>query len=236
MLIQTGQVAKTLGVTNQTVHNWCKAGMPHTLITEGEHKGEKRFDLAAATAWRDANRKDPIKGGTREGAGRKRRRTATEKATPQLPLSEAEAIAALPPDQQAEARARQAELDAEEKRMDRFRRMIENGEAGFSEALAKMSKTDAERILRVIETRRAKLELDETAGKLIEKETADLAWAEALTWTRSGLETFPQRLEALLRPLLGLDAAGAELVRRTTQKAIRDLCETMAENPLAAVG
>lgn len=230
MLIQTGQVAKTLGVTNQTVHNWCKAGMPHTLITEGEHKGEKRFDLAAATAWRDANRKDPIKGGTREGAGRKRRRTATEKATAPLPLGELDGLS----DQEKEAaKAAKAEREAEEARMDRFRRMIENGEAGFSEALAKMSKTDAERILRVIETRRAKLELDETAGKLLEKEGVALAWAEALGWARSGLETFPQRLEAKLRPLLGLDAVGSEVLRRTSEQVIRELCESMAGNPLA---
>jgi len=226
----TVDIAVGLGVSRQTVRNWCQAGMPHTLVTEaGIHFGERRFDLDLCRAWVTDNRKECIKGGKREGAGRPRRVALVEAATAKMAFDR---HAGLSEEEKHKALEAEAEKDREDKQMGEYTAMMEGGAAGLSRAMAKMPKHQAERLIRVLEAHSAKLELDKERGSLLDKGECETAWAEALAWLKSGLESLPQRLALKLAPLLGLEEERAGLVRAEAGRIVSELCALMSERPL----
>lgn len=70
--VLSGEVAKQLGVTRQTIGNWAKGedGNPCPVLGVDEF-GRKRFDVEAVRAWATKHRGFGGRGGAREGAGRK---------------------------------------------------------------------------------------------------------------------------------------------------------------------
>jgi len=86
-------IARRWGVTDQTVYNYAKHGLPHTTDAEGRHW----FDPSSADRWRAQHIADTGKGGKRSGAGRKRRSGRKARGSEPLPLVTAAEESAVSP-------------------------------------------------------------------------------------------------------------------------------------------
>ena len=71
--LTTRELAEKLGRTAQSVRNWVDEGMPY--LEEGQRSGNPyRFDEQACRKWLAANKAGFGRGGTREGAGRPKKK------------------------------------------------------------------------------------------------------------------------------------------------------------------
>ncbi len=217
-MMMPSAVGAALGVTDQTVRNWCRKGLVHRRDAEGT----MWIDLEVARAYQKQYT-GHRHGGARKNAGRpgedgppaKSGAKAAEQATGMLPLS-AEAIEAQ---KAAEEAARSAGMLSTE--------------AGIAASLAgAMSVEEANRRIQVLKALSIQLELDERLGKLVKIEECRDEWMSMLIGLRTRLEALGPRMAPNIVSALKLDREQQKQLTTMITDAVKNMLEELANDPL----
>lgn len=203
-------LGKALGVSDQTVDNYRREGMP----VQVESPRGRRYDLAACTAWVQANKpgwKAPGvgRGGKREGAGR-----------PTQDVKSGPVGGGGDPDDEGLGDEELSLLTDARKQQEILRR-LDAGEGLFSiirecDITPRMAKTVNE----LVQTAARQVELSRTMGKLLEAEDVEAAWSEVLVDVDGVLREVPTAAARDAAVRLGLNATQQETLRTILQTAI----------------
>lgn len=232
-LLSTVQLAARLGVSDQTILNYAKEGMP-VVDVGGEGKG-KTYRESECREW-IAKNKGVVwagengavgagggagggavvgRGGRRKGAGRKPKMVGVG-TTPPSANPDPVAVLALFGD---DAR-RKAVLSDLKLGMD------------VLEIQARHSVTPqlARAIKELFDAQKAYLDTEERMGRLISAEEARTAWTLALTKVDTAVAGIPSRLGQELAALLGLDAVSQERVRVAVEGVVERVRDQIRQN------
>ena len=189
------ELARGLGVSDQTVYNRVRDGMP--VLGVGPD-GERRFDLEACRAWCQMHVRGAGRGGKRPGAGRKSEAEKREAARADGGPETTEAAAVI--GDKARLRAIHADLVQGMGVMDLVR------VHGITAPLAKTLTDTYTAALKG-------LELETETRKLLKVEDARTAWLETLAFVDGVLQNLPGQVAAEVAAMLKLDALAQESVR-----------------------
>jgi hypothetical protein len=217
-MMMPSAVGAALGVTDQTVRNWCRKGLAHRRDTEGtiwiDLEEAKRYKAQYTGHRHGGARKNAGRGGA-SGQSSKAPQGQGDDADGVLPLS-AEAIEAQ---KQAEEAARAAGMLSTE--------------AGIAASLAgAMSVEEANRRMQVLRALTMQLELDERLGKLVKIEECRDEWMGLLIGLRTRLEALGPRLAPNIVSALKLDREQQNRLTTMIGNAVRTMLEELANDPL----
>lgn len=213
-----------LPVTEQTLRNWSREGMPHK-----KRNGVRHFDLKACISWIKENKaaKANRHGGIREGAGRPPSEATMPKG-PQTGLGMAFGGAEA---DQTRRRGAEGELkrirggvvegggarplneDLTPLAHDQLRVLavlLEPNESGATKAAI-------ERLNALVALQQKQMAVAKTRGELVEADELAEAWARQVNVVRTAIEVIPTKAAKALAPLVGVP----EAVVREVEEALK---------------
>jgi len=180
--LTTGEYGRRVDASDQTVRNWCKAGV---IPARRDDRGQWRIDGDAADKALANNRRAHGRGGKRRGAGRKR----DEKRRDGLGYGDAEVVAAIgrreePPPRAMHISQMLAFTEEEARSIIAIGSRVALGPAHLDQ-------------LKTLEAiRKLKRENDAANGLLVEADQVRATWSETLRMLKMQLESVPARLAA----------------------------------------
>jgi predicted transcriptional regulator len=221
-LMMPSQIGAALGVTDQTVRNWCRKGLVHTRDREG-------------TAWIDLEEAKRYKaqytghrhGGRREGAGAKGQMGKLSNGQMKAEGGEGgEVLGILPLSPEALEAKRAAEEAA------RSAGMLST-EAGIAASLAgAMSVEEANRRMQVLKALTLQIELDRQRGELLLRTECEEAWGAVLIALRTKLEALGPRAAPNIAGRLGLSREQQQTLQVMLGDVARNMLGELSNDPL----
>jgi len=215
VLYTAPELARKLGVTDQTVYNWRDAGLACIV-----RDGVQRYELAAAQKWQRENSSELGRGGKRANAGAKKakvtelgRKLVTAAVLSDVPGS----IEAQPEKTAPVSIGSVADL------------MSQGDRAGLSPAQAKgLKETYGAAAL--------KLEIEKELGTLVIADEVEDEWAAFMKVIRTRIEGMPLKWAQSLRSVLKLDKPTFDKVVECLTRASEADLAAIASDPLGDSG
>jgi hypothetical protein len=221
-LMMPSQIGAELGVTDQTVRNWCRKGLVHTR----DREGTAWIDLEVARAYKQQYT-GHRHGGRRAGAGRGNGQRAK---LPNGQIGDAEGgdddVGVLPLSPEAIEAKRAAEEAA------RSAGMLST-EAGIAASLAgAMSVEEANRRMQVLKALTLQIELDRQRGELLQRSECEEAWGAVLIALRTKLEALGPRAAPNIAGQLGLSREQQQTLQVMLGDVARNMLAELSGDPL----
>lgn len=212
-LLSAPELARKLGVTDQTVYNWRDAGLACIV-----RDGVQRYELAAARKWQADNSSELGRGGKRANAGAKKAKV-TE-------LGRKLVTAAVLADCSGGIEAQPARSGDSPVSIDSVQDLMSQGDrAGLSPAQAKgLKETYGAAAL--------KLEIEKELGTLVAADEVEESWAAFMKVIRTRIEGMPLKWAQSLRAVLKMDKAMFDKVVDCLTAASEQELRALAQNPL----
>lgn len=222
-LMMPSQIGAELGVTDQTVRNWCRKGLVHTR----DREGTAWIDLEVARAYKQQYT-GHRHGGRRAGAGRGGAKGQMAKLlNGQMGEAEgADDVGVLPLSPEAIEAKRAAEEAA------RSAGMLST-EAGIAASLAgAMSVEEANRRMQVLKALTLQIELDRQRGELLQRSECEEAWGAVLIALRTKLEALGPRAAPNIAGQLGLSREQQQTLQVMLGDVARNMLAELSTDPL----
>ena len=219
-LMMPSQIGAELGVTDQTVRNWCRKGLVHTR----DREGTAWIDLEVARAYKQQYT-GHRHGGRRAGAGAKGQMAKL----PNGQIREGggdDDVGVLPLSPEAIEAKRAAEEAA------RSAGMLST-EAGIAASLAgAMSVEEANRRMQVLKALTLQIELDRQRGELLQRSECEEAWGAVLIALRTKLEALGPRAAPNIAGQLGLSREQQQTLQVMLGEVARNMLAELSGDPL----
>lgn len=234
-LLGTSAMASVARVSDETLYNWHSEGCPCDVASDGT----RRWNKDAVLAWREKNRPAyQLKGGKRQGAGRKRGTAGRVKAMVSAGVASEAAGRAVDGDVIQRGRMDLGSaggvqlgigLLVEEEVQRRADQIVDGwGEMKNLMALVKsggLSAMESATLAKAVEAQAAHLKLQKERGELVEADDVKTVWTTALSKIAEVLNQTPDRAAAHVVRECGLRAEDLHAVRTVLENEMRRACE-----------
>lgn len=213
-----------MGVSDQTIRNWNRAGLP---ACGKDERGRNLYDLDVARKFKEEYRGEPAHGGVRPGAGRKKGRRSWRSdwvGTGELSkegLEFAERVASSAADEAAKKRRNEALQNARTHEEQLAILLLDPAEGG-------LTKAEAERVKAIYDAQAKKREEEVARGKLIESEDVRASWSAFLGKLSTALDQLVVNAAARVMAV-GVPAEKSASVRAAILAAVEDVRGSLRE-------
>lgn len=224
-------MAAAAHVSDETLYNWHTEGCPCEVAGDGT----RRWDKAKVLAWREKHRPDyQLKGGKRQGAGRKRGMAGRMKA---MVAVGGDVIQRDHVGGHAGEDAGGTQLGLEALITDEVKRRADQIVDGWGEMKGLMALVtsggltaiQSATLAKAVEAQAAHLKLQKERAELVEAADVKATWSAALAKVREVMNQTPDRAAAKVVSECGLKASQLHAVRRVVEDEMRRACEVLVK-------